>query len=448
MNLKKSRARRIYSLVMSCTAPMLTAIFVAGAACWAAELQYGKPVEYDKNPETVAVLSERRIMSLDTEHTETALPVDEIAVIDNVNSGAELVEAYGIYIGEEFIGAVTDGDIVAKEISGMLEDYREEENVIDVDFAVEPDLKQGLYRTEALVNETDMTDFLTGEKNIVSEYTAEEEDTPEKIAEDFDMSVDEVKELNPKIGKLESSEKIENGEQVKIKEKVAVLPVKCVKEEQEEEIIELDTYSYNDNYELVSGGIKGKKLRTYQVTYIDNEEVSRKLTSTETIELPLYESKTEVEAEQEIVEEVVVEEAEPVEQLQPESISETENIFSGSFIWPVNGGYVSDPFMSDRNHKGLDIAAPSGTDIYAADGGVVTEAGWNDGGYGYWVVIDHGNGYITCYAHASEVYVTAGQTVSQGELIAAVGTTGDSTGNHCHFEIRYSGSYLNPQDFM
>jgi len=126
----------------------------------------------------------------------------------------------------------------------------------------------------------------------------------------------------------------------------------------------------------------------------------------------------------------------------------TASNVTGTFIWPVNGGYISDPFMSDRNHKGLDIAAPSGTDIYASDSGTVIEAGWNDGGYGYYVMIDHGNGYITLYAHASEVYAIKGQQVSQGDLIAAVGTTGDSTGNHCHFEVRYAGNYLNPQDFI
>lgn len=444
MKNRNSKTSRIYSMVMNCTAPVLTAIFIGGAACWAAEIQYGEPVEYTKNPQSVSVMSmqERKIVSFPDEHTETALPVSEIAVMDNANSGAELVEACGIYIGDEFVGAVSDGEAVAQELTGMLEDYRNDEGVIEADFAVEPDIKQGLYRTEALVDETDMTQFLTGEKKIVSEYTAEKEDTPEKIAEDFGMSVEEVKELNPEIEQAEKQ--LENGVQVKIKETVSVLPVKYTREEQEEEIIEIDSYSYNDNYELVSDGIKGRKLSTYAVTYIDGEEVSRKLTSTETIELPQEDAETEYTYTN------VTEDVNSVDkvQLQTESIPETENVFSGSFIWPVNGGYVSDPFISDRNHKGLDIAAPSGTDIYASDSGTVIEAGWNTGGYGYCVVIDHANGYTTLYAHASEVYVSVGQIVSQGDLIAAVGTTGDSTGNHCHFEVRYGGSYLNPQDFV
>ncbi|MBQ3565882.1 MAG: peptidoglycan DD-metalloendopeptidase family protein [Oscillospiraceae bacterium] len=454
MKRTKTKSGRIYSFLMNCTAPVLTTIFISSAVCWAAELQYSESVVYNENPQTVAVLSEipeKKFSAVPEQHAEPALPVSEIAVIDNVNSGAELVEACGIYIGDEFVGAVSDGEAIEQELSVVLENYREEENIIEADFAVEPDIKQGLYRTEALVDETDMAQFLTGEKKVVSEYTAEEEDTPEKIAEDFGMSVEEVKELNPEI------ESIENGEQVKVKEKVSVLPVKYTCEEQEEEIVEIDTFSYNDSYELVSDGVKGRKLTTYEVTYIDGNEVSRKVTSTETVELPSEQPQqidpsvdyTDYDSSQQ-------DEQSPIEntndtehlQTQEESVSETENIFSGSFIWPVNGGYVSDPFMSDRNHKGLDIAAPSGTDIYASDSGIVTEAGWNDGGYGYCVVIDHGNGYVTLYAHASEVFVSVGQIVSQGDLIAAVGTTGDSTGNHCHFEVRYDGSYLNPQDFV
>lgn len=435
--------RRLYLMLMNCTAPVLTTVFLAGSACWAAELQYGEPIEYDRSPEAAAVMAENNMTIFPDEYTETALPVSDVALMDNSNSGAELVEACGIYIGGEFVGAVTDSEAVEQELSKVLENYREEENIIEADFAVEPDIKQGLYRTEALVGEEDMANFLTGEKKIVSEYTAEEEDTPEKIAEDFGMSVDEVKELNPEIGN------IQNGEQIKIKETVSVLPVKYTCEEQEEEIIELDSYVYDENYELISDAVKGKKLSLYEVTYIDGNELSRKLTSTETIEFPAeasYDYSYDDHYEQETGYEEYAEQE--TDDLYSESVPETNSIFSGSFIWPVNGGYISDTFGSDRNHKGLDIAAPSGTDIFASDSGTVIEAGWNDGGYGNYVMIDHGNGYVTLYGHASEVYVSSGDTVSQGQLIAAVGTTGDSTGNHCHFEVRYAGGFLNPQDFI
>lgn len=434
-HLCNNRRKRIYSMIMNCAAPVLTMIFLAGSVCWAAELQYGKPVVYDKDPEAAMVFSSKGLVNGINGYAEIGLPVSDAVTVGTANSGAELVEACGVYIDDEFIGAVVDKDSIETQLEAILDEYRDDENIIEADYAVQPDLKQGVYRSEALVDESDMKDFLTGEKNVVSEYTAEEEDTAEKIAEDFDMSIDEVKELNPEI------EKIEDGESIKIKETVSVLPVKYICEEQEEEIIELETYEYNENSELVSEGIRGKKLSTYEVTYVDGTEISRKLKGSETVELPSAVDHAE-ETDADGID------TEKTEELYTESVPETEDIFSGEFIWPVNGGYISDPFMSDRNHKGMDIAAPAGTDIYAADGGTVIEAGWNDGGYGNFVMIDHGNGYITLYGHASEVYVSSGDTVSQGDLIAAVGTTGDSTGNHCHFEVRFDGGFLNPDDFI
>ena len=417
----KHKSARVYSLVMNCTAPVLTALFLGGAVCWAAELQYEDAAQYIRTPEAAAAIAEKGFGEAAVT-VEQALPVSDIVLTDSANTGAELVEACGVYIGDEFIGAVTDGESVEKELDRILDEYRSDDSVLQADFAVEPDIKEGLYRTETLVKEDDMTDFLTGEKKVVGEYTAEKKDTPEKIAEDFGMSVDEVKKLNPDIEEADI-----DGEQVKVKETVAVLPVKYVCEEQEEEIVEVDSLCYDEEHRLVPSGIVGKKLSTYEVTYVDGSEVSRKLKNSETIEMQ--------------------ECSDGETALYSESAPETGGIFSGDFICPVNG-YVSDPFMSDRNHKGMDIAAPEGTDICAADGGTVLEAGWNDGGYGYYVMIDHGNGYVTLYAHASEVFVSAGDTVEQGQLIAAVGTTGDSTGNHCHFEVRYNGEFLNPADFI
>jgi murein DD-endopeptidase MepM/ murein hydrolase activator NlpD len=100
-----------------------------------------------------------------------------------------------------------------------------------------------------------------------------------------------------------------------------------------------------------------------------------------------------------------------------------------------------------RHHSGVDLAAPSGTAIYSTGSGVVTKSGWGSG-YGQYVEIDHGNGYITRYAHASRLMVNAGDRVSAGEHIANVGCTGRCTGPHLHFEVRRNGEALNPIDFI
>ena len=79
---------------------------------------------------------------------------------------------------------------------------------------------------------------------------------------------------------------------------------------------------------------------------------------------------------------------------------------------------------------------------------MVVTSGWNNGGYGYYVIIDHQNGYKTLYGHCSVLYASEGQTVTRGQLIAGVGTTGNSTGNHCHFEVMYQGKYYDPALFL
>ena len=120
---------------------------------------------------------------------------------------------------------------------------------------------------------------------------------------------------------------------------------------------------------------------------------------------------------------------------------------SGSFIWPAVNHYLSG-FGYSSYHAGIDIAAGQGAPIYAADSGVVMFAGWSNWGYGYMVVIDHGNGWQTLYAHLSQWNVSCGQSVYQGNVVGLSGSTGNSTGPHLHFEINYQGSRPNPWNYL
>lgn len=123
---------------------------------------------------------------------------------------------------------------------------------------------------------------------------------------------------------------------------------------------------------------------------------------------------------------------------------------SGRFLRPVVGGTISSPFgpRSSGFHKGMDIAVPNGTPIYAADDGVVKFSGWNSTGFGNLVIIDHGDGFLTYYAHCSSLYVSAGQPVTKGQNICAVGLTGNTSGYHVHFEVRYNGTSVNPMNYL
>lgn len=129
---------------------------------------------------------------------------------------------------------------------------------------------------------------------------------------------------------------------------------------------------------------------------------------------------------------------------------------TASFVWPVASYvYISSRFGmrvhpitgQTRSHTGLDIASNQGTSVYAADGGKVTMAGWN-GGYGNCIMIDHGNGYVTLYGHLNGFAISQGDTVSQGQTIGYVGSTGTSTGSHLHFEVLLNGSRIDPEQFF
>ena len=120
---------------------------------------------------------------------------------------------------------------------------------------------------------------------------------------------------------------------------------------------------------------------------------------------------------------------------------------NGSFIWPsASHSLVGNDFGA--GHMGVDLATVEGGPIYAADSGTVVYAGAISGGYGIMVMIDHGTGYQTLYAHLSGVAVSCGQGVSQGQVIGYGGSTGNSTGPHLHFEVRYGGGYVNPWQFL
>lgn len=121
----------------------------------------------------------------------------------------------------------------------------------------------------------------------------------------------------------------------------------------------------------------------------------------------------------------------------------------GAFIWPANKHYLSGfDYTPNTNHFGIDIAGNEGEAVYATDAGVVVYAGWNNYGYGNMIMVDHGNNFQSLYAHLSAINVVCGQSVGQGDVIGAIGTTGHSSGPHLHFEIRSLSSHVNPHDVL
>ena len=185
-----------------------------------------------------------------------------------------------------------------------------------------------------------------------------------------------------------------------------------------------DTSKTSGYYLTTRYGTAGVTKYTDSVTYINGAEQGRTRLSTSVVSDP--------------VNEVVVVGTKPL------------NLGNAKFAWPLGAGYsytITSKLGDNRDHKGFDIAATSGTPICASLGGTVTECGW-DGAYGYKVKVDHGNGIATIYAHCSKLLVSSGQRVSAGQVIANVGNTGRSTGPHLHFEIRVNGNYVDPGPYL
>lgn len=196
------------------------------------------------------------------------------------------------------------------------------------------------------------------------------------------------------------------------------------------ETVEIETEKLSaGTKKTVSKGVNGTKNVTYKVYSLNGTETKR------------------VEISSTVV-------TEPVNQ---EVLVGTKRIIAADkngtapMAWPVKrveGLYVSSYVGDGRGHKGMDICAPSGTPIYAAESGTVTFAGWDSSGYGYKVVIEHTGSLKTLYAHCKELYVKVGDVVARGENIASVGSTGRSTGNHLHFEVHKNGKFTNPSDYI
>lgn len=169
--------------------------------------------------------------------------------------------------------------------------------------------------------------------------------------------------------------------------------------------------------------------------------------NTSAIEQVANEEIKENKEEEDTSENIVVE-------VEPKTETKKANMINGIefCVTPVEGKissrYGSKENIRSKTHKGLDIAASKGTAIIAAAEGTVTFAGYNNGGYGYLVIISHGNGVESYYGHCSKINVKKGENIKAGQKIAEVGSTGRSTGNHLHFELRVDGEQVNPQKYL
>ena len=349
-------------------------------------------------------------------------------------SDIEIKEGCGVYVDGRFVAALNTKSEVDGILQGLLEEPTQQSPDAKVSFENEVVIKGGLYPVNSIHTEEELKEKLAEKKAVEQYYTVVEGDAPEKIARRFNMSLNELESLNPNLEKLMFPEKdvlvakAQSLLSLKITKKVVYNREVAYSTEKKQDAKKDTSYS-----KITTAGQNGSTEYEDEVTYIDGSEVTRTNLRKTVLKAP--------------VNEVVVVGTKKNTYYSAGSVSrvaDSTQAPTGKFIWPVAGGYTSAGWGDGRGHTAMDIAAPKGTSIYASDAGTVVHAGYSGNGLGIYVEIKHANGYTTKYAHMSAVNCVVGQKVSQGQVIGYVGSTGQSTGNHCHFEIRINGVAINP----
>ena len=384
-------------------------------------------IVYEKYQPPVDTVPKYTLVVIDEEELSTK---NEIADQIIMNSGNEITQATGVYVDGEFLGAVRLEQPIWSLLDGMLAEHRTGAENEQVGFVEDVQLTRGLYLLSSLVFESEMKDTLTKEVEGEVVYITQPGDAPTLIAQKMDVPYSQVKALNPGI-----EEKLLIGQEVLISNQVNFLTVKRTVTEVYEEDIPFGSQrqvsaNYPQGYVAVAkSGILGKRMVTADVTYVNGQEVEREELASVTMKAPVDQILT-------------VGTAEPIQVL---SQSQTGG---KSFIWPVDGGRYSCGINGYWGHTGMDISAPYGTIIRASAAGTVVKAVRQYYNYGIHVKLSHGNGIYTLYAHMSQLACSYGDYVQQGEIIGYVGSTGNSTGNHCHFEIIINGRFMDPAKYI
>ena len=341
----------------------------------------------------------------------------------------EVMKSYVLTVDGQFVGAAVDRAALDGMLAELAAPYVNE-NTTSVSYTKNVYITREYTPSDVNQDVAAMTALLTENTNGQTTYEVQKGDTFMALAFANDMTMEEMEALNPDV----DINRLYIGQILNVKEEIPYLGVQTVdaltySEPIECEVREVkDDTMYQGQSKVLDAGVPGEALITADVTYVNGVEKERNVTSTTVV--------------REATEKVVAVGTVPRPTWFP----------TGNYIWPVYGrvtspfGYRS-IFGSYSYHSGLDIAVPYGTTVKAADGGTVVWSGYK-GSYGNLVIIDHGNGERSYYGHNSKLYVSVGDKVYQGQAIAAAGSTGRSTGSHCHFEIQINGTAVNPRPYL
>ena len=332
-------------------------------------------------------------------------------------------ERVELYLGDEALCQLENAESYDALIQKLQNHFKTQNSKI-ASMSIEPSLSvKGTDKTEeGFLTVDDAFKLLTegGKREVV--YVAEKTESLESIAKRFGMTLEEIKSLNPNW-----EDPVTKGSQLKVLQKAPLIEVSLeeiivnVEEVPFQTVTKDDENMIKTQRKVERAGVPGQKETSVRIQSKNGQTLSSIVEG----------SRMSREAVDEIV-----------------RVGTKESLATGKFINPTVGRFTS-PFGPrwGRFHYGIDIANCVGTDIKAADGGVVTRAG-RAGSYGNLIIIDHQNGTSTRYAHLSRIDVKVGQTVEQGQSIAKMGNTGRSTGPHLHFEVRVGGKAVNPLNYV
>ena len=343
-----------------------------------------------------------------------------------------VTQAYVLTVDDRDVAASTskeDLDAALEELQALYTD----EDTLDVSFFNAVRISRKYIPSDSpLLQHEDLLAALTRTELMETNYVIQDGDTAESVAEVYAMPVESLQLLNPDV----DLSALKVGKTLTVTKQTPVLSVCTKKNVSYKKVVPSpveqrpDDTKFTDEVVTIKTGTPGQAQVESVLTLVDGEIWSEEILHSETL----------LEATETI--EVVG------TQERPTYVSSS----NGSFIWPTEGA-ISSPFGyreifgSVSFHSGLDLSNKLGTSILAADAGTVTFTG-PKGSYGNLIIVDHGNGFETYYAHCSVIMATVGEEVSQGELIGQTGSTGRATGNHLHFEVRADGEPMDPLYYL
>lgn len=340
-------------------------------------------------------------------------------------------QAYAITVDGELISIVESKKIAEDVLDSIKKLYVKKESSTrkyeDISFKEDVQIVEYSTTLAKISSKNAAVKKIKSGKQQESTYTVVSGDTLYGICDKLGVTFKELKAMNPKVTEdtvLHIGDKFVTQEEVPLIT-VVTTEISTFAEKVKYETEYKKSSSYYEGEQVVQrAGENGKAKITARLTKENGKTIEREDLKTEIIQEP--------------VNKIVLKGTKKVPPKKG----------TGVLQRPVNVGvYAGYGMRWGRMHYGLDYAASTGTPIHAADGGTVVSAGWS-GAYGYRITIDHGGNLKTLYAHCSAIYVSAGESVYKGQTIAAVGSTGRSTGPHCHFEVFKNGVNVNPANYV